>query len=494
MRRSGILLHISSLPSKYGIGTLGKEAFQFVDFLKAAGQSYWQVLPIGPTSFGNSPYQSPSTYAGNPYFIDFDLLAEKGILEKSDYESICWGENCELVDYATIYNERFKVLKKAFERGYERDYEKVENFKIENQGWLFEYALFMAIKEHFQGKAYRAWPRDIRKREKIALEKYKNLLQEKINFQIYVQYLFFKQWHALKAYANENGIEIVGDIPIYVAEDSVDTWSNPQLFMINEDRVPTLVAGCPPDAFTEDGQLWGNPVYNWEVIEKEDFKWWINRIKATSKIYDVVRIDHFRAFASFYAIKYGAANARVGQWIEGPGIKLFNKVKVELPKVSIIAEDLGCLTKEVYDLMDQVQYPGMKILLFAFGNDGNSEHIPYKIPKNSVAYIGTHDNDTFMGWLKKADKREVYLARRYMNITEEEGYNWGIIRTLYGTQADTAIVQMQDILGLDNEGRMNLPGTVGNNWCWRIKQEVLTQELSHKLYELTRIFGRLKSE
>lgn len=492
MRKSGILLHISSLPSKYGIGTLGKEAFEFVDFLKAAGQSFWQVLPIGPTSFGDSPYQSPSTYAGNPYFIDFDLLVEEGILKKEDFHGICWGEQREKVDYATIYKERFKVLKKAFERGYDRDFEKVQAFIKDNENWLPEYALFMAIKEHFQMKAYTTWPRDIRRREKEAVEKYKILLEEKINFQIYVQYLFFKQWYALKAYANESGIDIIGDIPIYVAEDSVDTWSNPQLFMLNEDRLPILVAGCPPDAFTEDGQLWGNPVYNWNAIEKENFKWWIERIKAADKIYDVVRIDHFRAFASFYAIKYGALNARVGQWIEAPGIKLFNKVKEELPKARIIAEDLGYLTKEVYDLMDHVQYPGMKILLFAFGNNGESEYIPYKIPKNSVAYIGTHDNDTFMGWLKEADEKEVNLARKYMNMTEEEGYNWGIIRTLYGTQADTTIVQMQDILGLDNEGRMNLPGTVGNNWCWRVKKEELTNELSDKLYELSKIFGRLK--
>lgn len=493
MRRSGILLHISSLPSKYGIGTFGKEAFEFVDFLKASGQSYWQVLPIGPTSFGDSPYQSPSTYAGNPYFIDFDLLAENDILKESDYNGINWGEYRDKVDYSTIYRERFKVLRKAFENGYEKDRKKVEAFINENEGWIIEYSLFMALKEHFQMKAYSTWPMDIRRREKGVLEKYKNLLADDIKFQIYVQYLFFSQWYALKAYANEKGIEIIGDIPIYVAEDSVDTWSNSQLFMLNEDRIPTLVAGCPPDAFTEDGQLWGNPVYNWDAIEKDNFKWWINRIKAAGKMYDVVRIDHFRAFASFYAIKYGAANARVGQWIEAPGIKLFNKVKEELPKISIIAEDLGYLTKEVYDLMDHVQYPGMKILLFAFGNNGNSEYIPYKIPKNSIAYIGTHDNDTFMGWLKEADEEEVNLARRYMNITEEEGYNWGIIRTLYGTQADTTIVQMQDVLGLDNAGRMNLPGTVGNNWCWRVKKEELTKELSDKLYDLTKIFGRLNN-
>lgn len=491
MRRSGILLHISSLPSKYGIGTLGKEAFEFVDFLKASGQSLWQVLPIGPTSFGDSPYQSPSTYAGNPYFIDFDLLAEKDILKKSDYIGINWGECLDKVDYATIYKERFKVLRKAFENGYEKDQKKVETFIKENEGWLPEYALFMSLKEHFQMKAYSTWPRDIRRKEKGVLEEYKNLLVEDINFQIYIQYLFFSQWNDLKAYANENGIEIVGDIPIYVAEDSVDIWSNPHLFMLKEDRVPTLVAGCPPDAFTEDGQLWGNPVYNWDAIEKENFRWWINRIKTAGKIYDVVRIDHFRAFASFYAIKYGAVNAKVGQWMEAPGVKLFNRVREELPKVKIIAEDLGYLTKEVYDLMDHVQYPGMKILLFAFGNNGNSEYIPYKIPKNSIAYIGTHDNDTFVGWLKEADEAEVNLARKYMNITEEEGHNWGIIRTLYGTQADTTIVQMQDVLGLDNKARMNIPGTKGNNWSWRIKKEEMTKELSEKLYDLTKIFGRL---
>lgn len=491
MRRSGILLHISSLPSKYGIGTFGEEAYEFVDFLKASGQSLWQMLPIGPTSFGDSPYQSPSTYAGNPYFIDFDLLAEDGLLNEEEYNFYDWGNDDTDIDYAKIYNSRFKVLYLAYERGWKRDKRRVNKFIKENEYWLLDYGLYMAVKEHFEMKSFTQWDEDIRLREPKALERYRKLLSDRINFHIYIQYLFYEQWINLKEYANENNIKIVGDIPIYVAEDSADAWSNPEIFILNENRIPLKVAGCPPDVFTDDGQLWGNPLYDWEALKKDNFKWWINRIKGAAKLYDVIRIDHFRAFASYYAIEYGAKNARVGKWEKAYGSELFKLVKVELPEVDIIAEDLGYLTKDVYELMDEVGYPGMKILLFAFGADGDSEFLPYKINENSIAYIGTHDNDTFIGWWQNADKKEKELATRYMNLTEEEGLNWGIIRTLYGTKADSAVLQLQDILGLGNEARMNLPSTIGTNWRWRVEKQYLTKELANKLYTLTKIFGRL---
>jgi len=491
MRRSGILLHISSLPSKYGIGTFGKEAYDFVDFLKASGQCFWQILPIGPTSYGDSPYQSPSTYAGNPYFIDFDLLAEDGLLKVEEYNSYYWGNDEADIDYATIYNNRYKVLKLAYKRGWDRDKDKVEKFIKDNEYWIQDYGLFMAVKGKFHMKSFTTWDMDIRLREPEAMERYKKLLTEDINFHIYIQYLFYEQWHSLKGYANTNNIKIIGDIPIYVAEDSADAWSNPQIFMLDENRIPLKVAGCPPDAFSDDGQLWGNPIYDWDQLKKEEFTWWINRIKGASELYDVVRVDHFRAFASFYAINYGAKNARIGEWKYAYGSELFKKVKEELPHVDIIAEDLGYLTNDVYTLMEEVGFPGMKILLFGFGANGDSEFIPYKINENSIAYIGTHDNDTFIGWWENAAEDEKELGTRYMNLTNEEGYNWGIIRTLYGTQSKSTIVQMQDILGLDNSARMNLPSTIGTNWRWRVKKEYLTENLSKRLYILTKTFGRL---
>jgi 4-alpha-glucanotransferase len=490
MRECGILLHISSLPSKYGIGTMGRAAYDFVDFLKASGQSYWQVLPIGPTSLGDSPYQSPSTYAGNPYFIDFDMLSEEGLLKEDNYNCYQWGEDSSEVDYETIYNNRHRVLRTAYNNGYERDLERVKEFINENSHWVEDYGLFMAVKEQFDMQSYTTWDMDIRLRKPRAVKRYKELLKEDINFHIYIQYLFYKQWKNLKDYANKNNVKIIGDIPIYVAQDSVDTWANPKYFVLNGKRIPKLVAGCPPDAFTEDGQLWGNPIYNWEEIKKDNFQWWVNRIRATAKMFDVVRIDHFRGFASYYTIKNRAKNARKGNWVAAPGAELFNRVKEELPNIDIIAEDLGYITEDVHELMKRVGYPGMKVLLFAFGDD-DSEYLPFKINENNAAYIGTHDNDTFMGWWENAGEKEKTFVKGYMNLTKEEGYNWGIIRTLYGTKANRTIVQMQDILGLNNSARMNLPGTVGQNWKWRLKEGDCTVELSKKLCYLTKIFGRL---
>lgn len=491
MRKSGVLMHISSLPSKYGIGTLGEEAYKFVDFLKDSGQGFWQILPIGPTSFGDSPYQSPSTYAGNPYFIDFELLMHDGLLDRSDYEIYDWGKNEEKVDFNALFQSRDKVLKKAYGNGFERDKNEVEKFKKENQYWILEYGLFMAIKKHFGLKSFIQWDMHIRRGEKEELEKYREILKDDIDFYIYVQYLFFKQWKNLKEYANKNGVEIIGDIPIYVAEDSVDVWDNKEIFCVDNEFNPIEVAGCPPDAFSEDGQLWGNPLYNWEALKKQDFRWWINRIRYASSIYDVIRIDHFRAFSSYYGIPKGEKTAKNGSWKKAYGEELFKKVKKEIPNVRIIAEDLGILSQDVYELMDKVGFPGMKVLLFAFNSSGDSDYIPYKIESNSVAYIGTHDNDTYMGWVDKADKKDLNFAKKYMNLTEEEGYNWGVIRTLLETKAEISMIQIQDILGLGNEARMNKPSTLGTNWLWRVKKDELTKEISSRLYEITKIFGRI---
>lgn len=491
MRKSGILMHISSLPSKYGIGTLGEEAYKFIDFLKESGQSFWQILPIGPTSFGDSPYQSPSTYAGNPYFIDFDMLRDDDLLKESDYNLYNWGEDEEKVDYKALFQNKYKILRKAYRNGFERDKEKVEKFKNKNEYWLLDYALFMAIKEHFDFKSFLLWDLPIRRGKEESREKYKEFLKEDIEFHIYIQYLFFKQWRDLKEYANKNGVEIIGDIPIYVAEDSVDVWANKKIFHVDDDFNPIEVSGCPPDAFSDDGQLWGNPLYNWEALKNQKFKWWIDRTKYASSIYDVVRIDHFRAFSSYYAIPRGEKTARNGIWKNACGDELFKNVQKEIPNVKIIAEDLGMLSQDVYELMDKVGFPGMKVLLFAFNSEGDSDYIPYKIGCNSVAYIGTHDNDTYMGWVDQANSDDLNFARKYMNLTEEEGYNWGAIRTLLETKAEIAIIQMQDILGLGNEARMNHPSTLGGNWLWRVKREVFTKELSDKLYESTKIFGRI---
>lgn len=492
MRKSGILLHISSLPSDYGIGTMGRDAYKFVDFLKRSGQRYWQILPIGPTSFGDSPYQSPSTYAGNSYFIDLDMLKEDGLLKEEDYSCLKWGQEERKVDYETIYVLKDKVLRIAYKNGFKRDSQEVDKFVEDNGYWVNDYALFMAIKKQNGMRAYTTWELPIRRGEPCEVKRLKELLKEEINYNIYVQYLFFKQWNKLKSYANKNGIKIIGDIPIYVAEDSVDTWANPEIFALDENRIPIKVSGCPPDAFTEDGQLWGNPIYNWDVLESTDFKWWIDRIRGAARMYDIIRVDHFRAFSSYYCIEYGRPNARIGEWIPVPGRKLFEKVKQELPEVRIIAEDLGFITDDVRNLMDFVGFPGMKILIFGFGDDGESDFIPYKIQRNSVAYIGTHDNETFMGWIKNASPKEIELAKSYMNLTEEEGYNWGAVRTLFESQADTTIVQLQDLLGLNNEeGRMNVPGIVGGNWVWRALKDDFTDDLSEKLYRYTKMFGRL---
>lgn len=488
-------MHIASLPGEYGIGTLGKEAFKFAEFLETSGLKYWQILPLGHTSYGDSPYQCFSAFAGNPYFIDYDILREEGILEEEDYKKENYGDNPERIDYGTIFESKNKVLKRAydnFKKGNLKELaQKIEKFKTENAFWLEDYALYMSLKNYFKLVSWQEWPDDIKKREPEAIKKYQESLKDEIGFWSFVQYLFFEQWIALKDYTNSLGIKIIGDIPIYVAEDSVDAWSAPENFKMNvKEMKPLFVAGCPPDMFSATGQLWGNPIYDWDAMKKNNYKWWISRIKESLKLYDIVRIDHFRGFEAYWQIPYGEPTAVNGKWVKGPGMSLFNAVKKELGEIDVIAEDLGFLTEEVKEFLAETGYPGMKILEFGFGG-GDSEYLPHNYIKNCIAYTGTHDNDTFLGWFEKTgSKKEVRNAIRYLGLNEEEGYNWGFIRGIWSSVANTAIAPMQDFLNLGNEARINLPSTLGTNWQWRAKKEDINENLANKIYKFTKLYGR----
>lgn len=490
-RSSGILMHISSLPGKYGIGTFGKEAYEFVDFLKKSGQSYWQILPLGQTSYGDSPYQCFSAFAGNPYFVDFDILEKEGFLSKEEYENEDFGGNDKSIEYGTLFVSRMKVLRRAYENSKGKLVAEIENFKKEQELWLEDYSLYMAIKNDHNLESWQNWEESIKLREENALNEYKVKLKDEIEFWTFVQYMFFKQWSALKKYANDNGIKIIGDIPIYVSEDSADIWSNPKYFKVDEKMIPTKVAGCPPDAFAVTGQLWGNPIYDWNELEKDGFSWWIDRVRESLKIYDVVRIDHFRGFESYWEIPYGDETAINGKWVKGPGIKLFEAIEKALGKVDIIAEDLGFLTDEVKEFLKATGFPGMKILQFAFGDD-DSSYIPYNYPRNCIAYTGTHDNNTFRGWFETmTTEEERKNCVKYLGLNEEEGYGWGFIRGVWESVANLSIATMQDFLDLGNEARMNEPSTLGKNWKWRATKDQLSDELADKIYDLTKTFGRI---
>lgn len=490
-RSSGILMHISSLPGKYGIGTFGKEAYEFVDFLKKSGQSYWQILPLGQTSYGDSPYQCFSAFAGNPYFVDFDILEKEGFLSKEEYENEDFGGNDKSIEYGTLFVSRMKVLRRAYENSKGKLVTEIENFKKEQELWLEDYSLYMAIKNDHNLESWQNWEESIKLREENALNEYKVKLKDEIEFWTFVQYMFFKQWSALKKYANDNGIKIIGDIPIYVSEDSADIWSNPKYFKVDEKMIPTKVAGCPPDAFAVTGQLWGNPIYDWNELEKDGFSWWIDRVRESLKIYDVVRIDHFRGFESYWEIPYGDETAINGKWVKGPGIKLFEAIENALGKVDIIAEDLGFLTDEVKEFLKATGFPGMKILQFAFGDD-DSSYIPYNYPRNCIAYTGTHDNNTFRGWFETmTTEEERKNCVKYLGLNEEEGYGWGFIRGVWESVANLSIATMQDFLDLGNEARMNEPSTLGKNWKWRATKDQLSDELADKIYDLTKTFGRI---
>lgn len=491
MRTNGILMHISSLSSPYGIGTLGKAAYEFVDFLHNGGQTYWQILPLCPTGFGDSPYMSVSSYAGNPYFIDLDILQSDRLLDERDYKTLDWGDDISKVDYGKIYQNRSRVLHIAAERFDISDRDFLD-FCDKNDYWLNDYSLFAALKTQNEGKAFYEWDDGLRTRDKASLEAAYKSCKSEILYNKIVQYLFFKQWNALKAYANSKGIKIIGDIPIYIAADSADLWASPKQFELDENMRPKRVAGCPPDGFSEDGQLWGNPLYDWEYMQKDGFKWWISRVRHTMQMYDVVRIDHFRGFDTYWAVDANAKTAADGEWVIGPRMKLFDALSAALGELPIIAEDLGMLLPSVYELLEQTGFPGMKILQFAFDPDADSTYLPYKYDKNCVVYTGTHDNDTCMGWLNESgDRAAVEYAKMFMRLNDREGMVWGMIKTAMASPADTCIIPMQDIIGLGSEARMNKPSTSGGgNWCWRITPGCVNDWLAGIMLEITAVYHR----
>lgn len=492
-RSSGIILPIYALPSPYGVGTLGQAARDFVDFLVDAGQVWWQMLPVGPTSFGDSPYQSPSTFAGNPNFVDLDTLVVDGLLEQAEIDAVKWGDDPACVDYPTLFERRAELLRRAYKRGWERDSAHVEAFRAENASWLVDYALFMAVKHHFDMVSWTEWPdEDIRLRKPAAIARYSELLADEVQFNVYVQFLFFKQWEQLHDYAREKGVRLMGDLPIYVALDSADVWADPAQFVLDERNMPIEVAGVPPDAFTADGQLWGNPLYDYEAMEADGFGWWIRRVDGVAKLYDMVRIDHFRGFESFWAVPAGEETAREGRWVKGPGMKLVGTLQNWFPQLSFVAEDLGYTTPEVTALLADSSLPGMKVLEFAFDSRdaGSNVHMPHTYAPNCVCYVGTHDNATIMQWRDEADPDDVRLAMRYLGLNDREGFAWGFIRGGMASVAELFVAQMQDYLELGADARTNTPGTLGNNWRWRMTDGQATPELAARIATVTRLYGR----
>lgn len=491
MRSSGVLLHISSLPSPYGIGTMGKEAYRFVDFLKKSGQSYWQILPICPTGFGDSPYQSFSSFAGNPYFIDLDMLCRDGLITKEEIAAADLDGDGEKVDFEKQYANRYPLLRKAYERFTGKLSKEFFDFCRTEADWLGDYALFMAIKDSKNGASFDIWEDGLKFRRKTAIERAERKFGREIGFYKFLQFKFSEQWAKLKEYANANGVKIIGDLPIYVARDSADVWTNPRSFLLDETLAPKLVAGCPPDAFSEDGQLWGNPIYDWKYQRAHGYDFWCRRIARQMKFYDVLRIDHFRGFESFYAIPADSETARGGAWEKGPGMSLFNTIKKKVGDLPIIAEDLGFITPEVAKLLKDSGYPGMKVLQFAFDSREESNYLPHTYKnRNSVVYVGTHDNDTAEGWMLSAAPDDVAYAKRYLGLNAKEGYAWGFIRGAAGSVSDIAIYTMQDLLSLGSEARMNTPSVAAGNWAWRMTK-MPSAALTKRLYRLTADFHRL---
>lgn len=492
-RGAGILLPVTALPSPYGIGCFSKEAYRFVDWLKEAGQSYWQILPLGPTGFGDSPYQSFSTFAGNPHMIDLEALIEEGLLTKEECEKTDFGKDKSSVSYEKLYQNRFPLLKRAFYR-YQPD-ETFYTFREEQKFWLEEYAFFMAIKGAFEDCSLSALPEPIRKRDKTTLKKYKEELGGDIAFWEFLQYLFYQQWHKLKTYANQKGIQIIGDLPIYVSADSSDVWTNPELFSVDDGCIPVEVAGCPPDGFSAEGQLWGNPVFQWKEHQRTGYAWWLKRLEHCFSMYDIVRIDHFRGFDAFYTIPYGSKNAVDGVWKDAPGKEFFRKVRKVFPQGKIIAEDLGFVTDSVKELLSDCGFPGMKVLQFAFDardTGVSNEYLPHKYPKNCVAYTGTHDNPTLQGWFGQIAEAERNNVRKYLcdGYTPKEKLNNGLIALLLRSGADTCIIPMQDYLGLGDNARMNTPSTANGNWRWRVTEEQLSLTLAGEIADTARRYGR----
>ena len=494
MQRScGVLMHITSLPSPYGIGTMGEQAEGFVDWLVSAGQEYWQVLPIGPTGYADSPYQSFSTFAGNPYLIDLDGLVDSGLLAKKDCEEAEYGSDPSVVDYDKVSRTKMALLKKAYSRFAENDGYKefVKNEAI----WLDDYALFMAVKEENSLISWTVWKDDIRLRKPAALKEAAERLNRQTGFWKFVQYTFYTQWEQLKNYANRKGIKMIGDIPIYVAPDSSDIWANTELFEMAADVRPKRVAGVPPDYFSATGQLWGNPLYDWQAMKKDGYSWWLRRIEKAAKLYDIVRIDHFRAFDTYWAIPAAEKTAVNGKWEQGPGMDLWNTVKDKLGEAPIIAEDLGDIFDSVKELLKDTGFPGMRVLQFGFNPQSeDNDHLPHNYPRNSVCYTGTHDNSTVLGWYKAADRKSQEMCRRYLKPRPFEKINLTMIRELYKSECGLAIVPMQDIIGLDDKARMNIPSTIGGNWNWRAESKHFTEKRAAYLKDLAETYYRLGTQ
>lgn len=494
-RSAGVLLAVSSLPSRFGIGCFSKEAYQFVDWIREAGQSYWQILPLGPTGYGDSPYQSFSTYAGNPYFIDLEALIKEGVLTAEECEGVDFGKRAGTVNYKKLYAGRFLLLRKAYERSDISRNPAYQTFVAENAWWLHDYALYMAVKGRFAGRPWTEWAEDIRLRWEHALDYYRRELYFDIEFQMYMQFVFFKQWNALKAYANQKGIQIIGDIPIYVAMDSADTWAHPELFQLDGENTPVAVAGCPPDGFAADGQLWGNPLYRWEYHRQIGYQWWIQRMDYCFRLYDVVRIDHFRGFDEYFSIPYGDKTAVNGHWEKGPGIELFRRIEAAIGWRAVIAEDLGYMTDSVRHMVWESGFPGMKVLEFAFDARDTgcaSDYLPHNYPENSVAYTGTHDNETVTGWIQNISQEEREMTRQYMcdAYTPDDKLYLPFIGMVMRSRSNLCIIPMQDYLGYDNSARMNQPSTVGKNWKWRLKGTELTRKLQERMLRMAKQYGR----
>ena len=489
MRSSGILLHISSLPSPYGIGTLGKWAYEFVDFLKEAGQSYWQTLPFGPTGFGNSPYQTLSSFAGNPYFIDLSCLIEEGLLQKADLRKISWGKDPSKVDYKAIASLRFTVLQKAYQNFVMSPPKGYVSFLNEQKAWLEDYSLFMTLKELHGQRSWLTWEERYRVRKADALEELYETHGDRIRFWTVLQYFFFQQWGELKAYANKQNVSMIGDLPFYVAMDSADVWAQPELFALDQSRRPALVAGVPPDAFSENGQLWGTPLYDWEAMKQDGYEWWIRRLRHMKELEDVIRVDHFIGFSNYYAIPAEDHNAKGGRWMTGPGIAVLRAAEEKLGPLPILAENLGVLTPQSRKLLSYMQYPSMKVLQFGFDGD-DSEYLPHNYPENSTAYLGTHDNNTFLGWLQNLPENTLRYVSDYLRCRPGEGMVWAGISALMASHARQVIVQMQDLLELDSKARMNIPSSISGNWEWRMEKAALSETLAKKIYRLTSLYHR----
>lgn len=490
-RSSGILLPIFSLPSPHGIGTFGAAAYRFADFLAAARQQYWQMLPLGPTGYGDSPYQSASTFAGNPYLIDLDLLEADGLLTRAEIAACDGSAAADRIDYAHLYATRRELLLLACNRGTARDREAVEAFAAGNADWLYDYALFAALKAHFGGQPWMKWPDDIRLRGEAALAQYRELLAGSIEHEIYIQFLFDRQWRQLREYLKKKRISVIGDVPIYVPLDSADVWQHPQLFMLDDNRIPTLAAGVPPDYFSEAGQLWGNPVYDWKAHGAEGYAWWKRRIGAAAERFDVVRIDHFRGLESYWAVPFGETTAVNGQWHEGPGMQLIDALKAVFPTLWIIAEDLGFRTEGVEKLLQDSGFPGMRVTQFGFEAYRSCEHTPHNIPEHAVVYTGTHDNATAVEWLETANVRDAAFAVDYLGLSAKEGLHIGMVRGALMTRAQLAVIPIQDYLGLGAAARLNTPNTLGGqNWQFRLTEGQLTEELSSRIAHMTAMYDR----